>query len=116
MKTFSHEIGQVSYNIWIGQNARENWDLIDKSESDNLWFHLDEYPSSHVVVSLDTINPDEIFYPNEIIVIACDYCKKNSKLKNTISKVRIVYTQIKNLKKGKQVGSVLVSEQKYFFI
>lgn len=116
MKKFAHLIGQINYIIWIGQNAKENWDLVDKSEPDDLWFHLDEYPSSHVVISSDSKFTDEIFYSNQIIALASDYCKSHSKLKNTSGKIKIVYTQIKNLKKGKEIGSVFVSEPKYIFV
>jgi hypothetical protein len=28
----------------IGTNAQENWDLIDESDENDLWFHVDGLP------------------------------------------------------------------------
>ena len=115
MKTFSHSIGTINYTIKIGQNAKENWNLIDNSEAFDLWFHLSNHPSSHVIISQDLKSEPEIFYPNQIILLAADYCKSHSKQKNT-SKVKVVYTQIQNLTKGKEVGSVIISNEKFIIV
>ena len=34
MKIFTHSIGEINYTIRVGQNAKENWDLIDKVKED----------------------------------------------------------------------------------
>ena len=117
MKIFVHSIGSINYTIRVGQNAKENWNLIDNSEPFDLWFHLDNHPSSHVIISQDLnygLNHD-IFYPNQIISLAADYCKSYSK-KKLASKVKVVYTKVENLTKGKDVGSVFVSEEKYIIV
>lgn len=119
MKTFTHkigDIGDVEYTIKIGSNAKENWDLIDNSYPEDLWFHLDEYPSAHVVISQKTNNLDNIFYPNQIISLGSSYCKSYSKYGKNLYKAKIVYTQIKNLKKGKKVGEVIISKPNYFIV
>ncbi len=117
MKTFSHTIGGIEYTIEVGQNAKENWDLIDNSDPNDLWFHLDEYPSAHVVLSQNILFSYEIpEYPNQIIAIASDYCKSYSKHAKNLSKVKIVYTQIKNLSKAKEIGSVNISKPNYIYI
>ena len=51
----------------IGTNAQENWDLIDESGEDDLWFHVNGLPSCHVVTSLP--NPEK-YNRNEIAYIA----------------------------------------------
>lgn len=116
MKIFVHTIGDVKYTIKVGTNANENWTLIDDSYPEDLWFHLDEYPSAHVVVSSNINNIDDIFYPNQIITIASNYCKSNSKNGKNLYKVKVVYTEIKNLKKGKEIGSVYISKPNYKII
>lgn len=117
MKTFYHTIGEIEYKIVLGQNAKENWDLIDNSDLNDLWFHLDEYPSAHVVIFAQKIFLENLKdYPNQIITIAGNYCKSNSKYGKNLPKAKIVYTQIKNLKKGKDVGSVIISKPNYIFV
>jgi len=116
MKTFVHTIGDVKYTIKVGTNANENWTLIDNSHQEDLWFHLDEFASAHVVISQDTNIQEEIFYHNQIIRLASNYCKSNSKNGKNLYKVKIVYTEIKNLKKGKEIGSVYISKPNYITI
>jgi len=115
MKTFLHLIADTKYTIEIGQNAKENWNLIEKSEPNNLWFHLDEFPSAHVILSTNSLF-ELTDYHNQIISIASNYCKSYSKYSKNLPKVKIVYTQIKNLKKGKEIGSVIISKPNYIYL
>ena len=95
----------------VGQNAQENWDLIRKYLVNNedslnlignskefLWFHLDEFPSAHVVIEQEEPDNDEINYACELVI----QHSKNSKFSK-----KIIYTKIKNLKLGPDVGSVI---------
>lgn len=116
MKSFIHIIGDIKYIIYIGSNARDNWNLIDNSYPDDLWFHLDNMPSAHIVITQQTNQIEDIYYSNQIISIAADYCKSSSKNSKNLHKAKIVYTKIKNLKKGKEIGSVIISEPKYISI
>ncbi len=36
--------------VKIGQNSRENWNLIENSNQNYIWLHLDSFPSCHVVI------------------------------------------------------------------
>lgn len=46
MKIIEMDYGKVV----IGKNKNENIKIIQSSESDDLWFHLKDYPSCHIVV------------------------------------------------------------------
>ncbi len=83
--------------IRLGQNAQENWDLVD-SDPTFTWFHLNSYPSCHVVI--DSIDPtiEELRY-------AANLCKSNTKYRNLVN-LKICYTKCGNLKKGTAIGSV----------
>ena len=35
---------------WIGKNAQDNWDIIKKSEQNWMWFHLDKFSSSYIII------------------------------------------------------------------
>jgi predicted ribosome quality control (RQC) complex YloA/Tae2 family protein len=109
MKTYTHK---------IGTNSKENWEIIDNADSFDLWFHINAFPSGHVIVKeqlKNNIISEEPIYPNQIITLAANYCKMQSKLKDK-NKLKIVYTHVKNLKKGKEIGSVIVSNEKFIFI
>ena len=102
MKEIQLEQGNL---IKIGENAKENWALIDASEPEWWWFHLKSFPSSHVV--LETSEPT-----NEELIAAATWCKDTTKYRN-LKNLKISYCQIKNIKKAEKVGSVtFVSNRK----
>ncbi len=89
------------YIIKIGKNKNENWDLVKNSDKDDIWFHLNDYPSCHVIVNTD----GEKKLDNKILKRAAVLCKENSKFSN-IKNLEIIYTKIKNIKLGDEIGSV----------
>jgi len=102
MKTIDFE----NSKIIIGQNAKENWDLLDNNEN-FLWFHLKSFPSCHVIILNE--NPNET-----TIQKAAELCKENTKYKS-LKNIKINYTPIKNIKKSKEVGSVEFKSNKKVF-
>jgi len=122
MKKITQIIDDQTFDIFIGKNAAENWKLIDDADTFDLWFHLDDKPSCHVVLKQNisnalnnTANTHNINYPNQIIYFAAEQCKLNSKYKH-LQKLKITYTNISNISKGKEIGSVFVKNPKYIFI
>ena len=101
--------------IVIGQRDYENWQIIDRAKEviredktkSAWWFHLDNHPSSHVILifSSDLTEPTV-----EMIDMAAAACKKHSKLKNAMN-VSVVYGPIGGVKKGDSVGSVIIVEK-----
>jgi predicted ribosome quality control (RQC) complex YloA/Tae2 family protein len=92
METFEEKI------IKIGQSAKENWDLIDNSNKNYIWLHLDSFPSCHIVIEDE--NPS-----NELLLEGARLCKDNTKYRN-LKNLKICYTNISNLIKGNEIGSV----------
>lgn len=39
------------YTVRIDKSAKDNWDMIDKADQNDLWFHLESFPSPHVTVN-----------------------------------------------------------------
>ena len=100
----------MELNFRRGKNAQDNWTIIDESKPNDLWFHLADYPSSHLVLSL----PEGKTYRDlskQTIVHCASECKKRSKY-SLMKKVKITYTEIKELLKGDSIGSVLVNQSK----
>ena len=87
----------------LGKNSTENFQLIDmaKEENENYWwFHLDNMPSGHCVIYSENPNKNQI-------KMAGLFVKENSKAKY-FKKVPIIYTQLKNVKKTKTIGEVIL--------
>ena len=88
--------------IKIGENARENDDLVAASSQSDIWFHLDSLPSCHVVIKCDTKNP----ITKQMINYCAQLCKDNTKYRN--QKVKVKYTEIKNVKRTTTPGMVTI--------
>ena len=88
-------IDDVIYKI--GQNAKENWDLLNLNENFT-WFHLKSFPSCHVVIENETPS-------NEEIIEGARLCLENTKYRN-LKNIKINYTLLKNIKRADKVGSV----------
>jgi hypothetical protein len=96
-----HIISEITYKI--GTNASENTELINLSNSKWFWFHLEKFPSCHVVVCAEELT-------NEIISNAGELVKQNSKYK--FKNIGINYCKIDNLIHGKEPGSVYFKSNK----
>lgn len=88
-------VENITYRI--GRNATDNTQLIKDSNPEWIWFHLDKFPSSHVVIC--TNDPNE-----SMIQIAGSLVKEYSKYK--FKNIGVNYCKINNLIHEKDAGSV----------
>lgn len=96
MKVFDLE---DNIKCFLGETAKENWDLLDKSKKHNMFFHLSSFPSGYVITDYEGV------ISNEILIKASKICKDNSKYKN-LRNIKIDYCMCGNLIKGNEVGIV----------
>lgn len=98
----------------IGQNKNENFDVINKGEPDDLWFHANEVSSCHVVAIIPKdISRKEIKY---IIKAGAILCKKYTNKLKSLSDIEIIYTKIKNIEKTECLGCVKVKNENKIII
>ena len=95
MKIFEFE----GYTCYLGQTAKDNWKLLDKSKEHNLFFHLSSFPSGYVI--LDCTNS----YTSEMIIKAAEICKNGTKYRN-LKNLKVDYCRCDNLIKGEKIGIV----------
>lgn len=89
--------------IFIGTSAQENWDILDNADSNDLWFHLSDLPSCHIILHGANFNSDDI-------TMAAQQCKANTKYKN-YKAIYVNYLEVNNVKKGKQPGQVILKKK-----
>lgn len=99
--------------FFIGQNAKENWDILDNSlkiNEDFIWFHLNSFPSPYIIMhsTINDINKDDL---QDILYYAANLCKDNSKYKN-LKDLKICYTSLKKLKKTTKIGEIIIKGKK----
>lgn len=97
------EIIETNIKYKLGRNAKENFEIIDEAYeiNDNYWwFHLEDHPSGHCIVHTEQMD-------KTIAQFAASLVKQYSKLKDQ-KNVKIIYTQIKWVKKNKTMGEVTI--------
>lgn len=103
------EVEYEGVNFIIGENAQDNWNLLSSSKQQWIWFHLDKFSSPYVILTESLKDLKNNTYEKswrEYIVKAGLLCKENSKHKN--NKVKIIYTNVKNVSKGTSVGEAII--------
>jgi predicted ribosome quality control (RQC) complex YloA/Tae2 family protein len=117
MKIISRFINSIGIyiNFIIGENAQENHDIIDNAEKNDIWFHISDNPSAHVISKIPEnfdIKKNEL---KKIIKQGALICKEYSKY-NKDKNVNIYYTKIKNVVKDEQPGAVTLTAIKKIMI
>jgi len=88
-------IDEVIYRI--GKDAKDNTQLIKDSQASWTWFHLEKFPSCHVIICKD--EPTILEINNAATLV-----KTNSKYK--FKNIGINYCKVDNLIHGSKDGSV----------
>lgn len=93
--------------IKIGKNAQENWNLLDIANENDYFFHLSSFPSCYVILE----NKENFILSDDIIEKTANLCKENTKYRH-LKNIKVDVTQIKNVKKGENVGEVFYLRNK----
>ena len=93
----------------IGKSAQDNHDIIDEANPTDLWFHVEDNSSSHVIAKLDeSYDRKQLKY---IVKQGAILCKQHSRYSN-VKQLNIIYTIIENISKTNIPGSVITTNVK----
>lgn len=95
--------------FYIGTSQQENHDVISLGKATDLWFHLADMSSAHVVAVLPTIKITRKQRGN-IIRRGAYLCKMYTTKAASISSVSVTYSAIQYVTKTDTPGSVVVRE------
>lgn len=98
--------------FYIGENAQDNFDVIDKGGSDDLWFHAKHVSSCHVVVVTVQKNKKLRTIIRQAALLCKQYTNKLSKNPTT----EIIYTKLKHVTKTDTIGCVLTTNTKEIIV
>ncbi len=79
------------YGIYVGKNKRGNVELLKKAKASDMWLHLKDRPSAHVIVSTNKQN-----LPSHVLEQAAKLCAQFSV--EHPGKYLVDYTQRRNVK------------------
>lgn len=98
MRTFVETFNSIELPIIYiaGKCDKENTALILESDKMDLWFHLTDYPSAHLICKINNIILDKVQL-NKIVKRGAILLKSISKKYKSITNLSITYTFIKNV-------------------
>ena len=95
----------------VGKNAAGNDHLLTLASPDDIWFHVDGYPSGHVVLECAHLvtAPGGLTrkQKHDLVVQGAVLCKRQSKQKSA-SRVPVLYAPVSRVRKTDVLGSVSV--------
>jgi len=98
----------ISYTIYAGKSAKGNDKLLDESSQHDIWFHVEDGPSAHIILR----NPTNLAInkiPRQVIKRCACICKASTKLS---SKCNIIYTERANIEKTATLGCVTTTNNR----
>lgn len=90
----------------IGENAVENWKILDEADKEHIFFHLSSFPSCYVILETTFGYPS-----NEVLSRAANICLKNTKYRN-FKNIKVDYCFCENITKGEKVGEIFYKSNK----
>lgn len=101
----------LGYSIFVGKNNVQNDRLTFSADRSDVWLHVKNFHSSHVIIKTDGTYP-----PDKVILFAAEVCAYYSDAREA-DKVPVDYTLKKHVKKsGSQIGLVYYTDQKTIFV
>ena len=105
MKVFNIQ----TYICRIGENAQDNWNLLDQSKDTYIFFHLSSFSSCYAILETDYKILTDV--PDDIIRKTAELCKNNTKYKN-LKDIKVDYTFSSNVKKSDRIGEIIYKSNK----
>lgn len=93
-------IDNKEYTIYIGKNAMGNDEIIKLCHPESIWFHFENISSAHIILESKGENIPKRY----INLVACKLFEYKSKAP---SNSKVIYTQVKNVKLTKTLGTVI---------
>ena len=105
MKIFYRE----NFTCKLGQNAIENWALLDEALGTDYFIHLSCFPSGYAILSGDDSEALSIAHSEalrEVLIWAADICKNGTKFR-TLKNIKVDYCLCKNVRKSSVTGEAI---------
>ncbi len=108
---FNHLQREITY--YIGKNDKDNFEIIDASNPNDIWFHANNISSSHVILKLSNIDTNiDKKDLRQLIKKGALLCKQNTNKLNNNNIFEFIYTEIKNIEKTDKIGCVITKNTK----
>jgi len=112
-KPIVEKIQIQGFDVYIGKNNKQNDYIVSKlAKDEDYWFHTRQCAGSHILLKINGVEPNE-----DVIFECCKLARKYSSAAQP-SKVGVIFTRAKNLKKppASPLGYVTYKNEKEILI
>ena len=111
MKEIIKFVDNTNITFFVGTNQCDNYNIIELSNSNDLWFHANDDPSCHVIAVMPTLVNKHM--KHKIITQGCLLCKQNTNsLKRISAQIDFVISSVDNLIKIEEhIGAVMFQDE-----
>jgi predicted ribosome quality control (RQC) complex YloA/Tae2 family protein len=102
---------KIEVEYQIGKDAKDNIDILNASQENDIWFHIESEASCHVIAKVHNLTITNKKQMAHIICQGGVICKQYSKFKSA-KNVEIIYTKVSNVIPTEKVGQVITSNTK----
>jgi len=116
MKTITTFLQGLNQEITfiVGENKQDNFLVIDKGSSQDIWVHANNISSCHVLCIIpENMNKKGLSY---IVKKGVILCKQYTHKLKTMTKVEFVYAPLQYVVKTDTIGCVTITHEKYITI
>lgn len=86
--------------VLIGENALENDNLVRNSDQEDIWLHLENMSSAHIVIKCEGVTP-----PKRVINMAAGIFRDI--VKKVVGRYNVIWTEIRHVRLTTTPGCVL---------
>ena len=120
MKTISLKLSNIpssnGITYYVGKDAEDNFNVIDKADPEDIWIHATDYSSCHVIAVIHNQNQLSKKQKYTIIIHGIQLCLKNTNSLYQQKNIEFSYTKVKNVVKTDKIGKVIVTNEKKIII
>lgn len=89
--------------VLVGENALENDNLVRNAAPEDIWLHLENMSSAHIVIKCVGLVP-----PKRVINIAAGFFRDIQK--KVVGRYNVIWTEIRNVRLTQTPGCVITSK------
>lgn len=111
---FQFTVNSSQFTIFVGKNNKQNDYIVSKlARDEDLWFHTHNIAGSHVLLRVESGQ-----IPDDKIIFECAKLAKQHSSAKDSSKIGVIYTKAKNLKKppGANLGYVTYKNEREIIV
>jgi hypothetical protein len=94
------------FTFKLGENAKDNWNLLDECKPWFLFFHLSSFSSAYGILIVDK----DTLITSRLKLLCANTLKEHSKYKS--KHIKVDCCPVSNLSKGNKVGEVIYKSNK----